>query len=405
MNPQASGPLTGIRVIDLTTVLMGPYATQILGDMGADVIKVETPSGDSLRYAGPARHRGMGPIFLHVNRNKRSITLDLKTKEGREAMLKLCESADVLAYNVRPQAMNRLGLGYEDVCKRNPKIVYAGMFGFGRNGPYANNPAYDDLIQGLSAYPATYARATGNAPSFVPANICDRTVGLYAVGAITAALFHAARSSIGQMVDIPMFETMAQFMLGDNLYGETFIPASGPTGYARLMAPERKPFATKDGYLCVLPYTDKHWIDFFELAGLCGATKEDPRFSTMAGRTDNINELYRLVSDALKGGTTNEWFEKLGQADIPVAPMHTIESLLTDPHLKACDFFQVQEHPTEGNIRIMDVPAKWSATPSSIRLPAPRLGEHSEQILSEIGYRTEQIADMLQSGATKRCAA
>ncbi len=405
MTSHASGPLAGIRIIDLTTVVMGPYATQILGDMGADVIKVETPNGDSLRYAGPGRHRGMGPIFLHLNRNKRSITLDLKTEEGLEALLKLCESADVLAYNVRPQAMNRLGLSYEDVSKRNPKIVYAGMFGFGRNGPYANNPAYDDLIQGLSGYPATYARATGNAPSFVPANLCDRTVGLYAVGAITAALLHVARSGEGQMVDIPMFETMAQFMLGDNLYGETFIPATGSTGYARLMSPERKPFATKDGYLCVLPYTDKHWIDFFALADLQDSTKNDPRFSTMAGRTENINELYQLVADTIRTGTTAEWFEKLTQSDIPVAPMHTIESLLADQHLEACNFFQIHEHPTEGRIRVMDVPTKWSTTPSSIRLPAPRLGEHSEQILSEIGYQPEKIADMLKYGAIRSRAA
>ena len=208
---------------------MGPYATQILGDFGADVIKVEAPpGGDPLRFAGPSRTKGMGPLFLQLNRNKRSIVLDLKKREGLEAMLRLCRTADVVAYNVRPQAMERLGLGYDDIRKVNPGVIYAGMFGFGRGGPYAAQPAYDDLIQGLSGYSATFAKMSGDVPRYFPVNFCDRTTGIYAVGAVTAALFHRERTGEGQAIDIPMFETMAQFILGDNLYGETFIPAWAP---------------------------------------------------------------------------------------------------------------------------------------------------------------------------------
>ncbi|WP_296943743.1 CaiB/BaiF CoA-transferase family protein [uncultured Massilia sp.] len=387
----SSGPLAGVRIVDLTTVLMGPYATQILGDMGADVIKVESPGGDAFRYAGPARHKGMGALFLHVNRNKRSVVLDLKTAPGRAALLRLCATADVVAYNVRPQAMERLGLGYADVRAVNPNIIYAGMFGFGRDGAYAKDPAYDDLIQGLSGFPAMLGRSTGNAPAYVPANICDRTVGLYAVGVISAALYHRERSGQGQEIDIPMFETMAQFMAGDNLYGETFVPAIGGTGYARLMAPERRPFATSDGYLCVLPYTDRQWQAFFALAGLGGELAADPRFATMAGRTAHIGELYGIVARALAGGTTADWLARLKAADIPVARMHTIESLLEDEHLAANDFFKQVEHPSEGTIRMMDIPSRWSGTAPDVRRLAPQLGEHSAEVLAEAGYSADEI--------------
>lgn len=390
----STGPLAGVRIIDLTTVLMGPYATQILGDMGADVIKVESPSGDSFRYAGPARHHGMGALFLHVNRNKRSLVLDLKSAQGRAALLRLCASADVIAYNVRPQAMQRLGLGYDDIRAVNPGIVYAGMFGFGRDGVYANDPAYDDLIQGLSGFPAVISRATGNAPAYVPANICDRTVGLYAAGVISAALYHRQRSGQGQEIDIPMFETMAQFMLGDNLYGETFVPAIGGTGYARLMSPQRRPFATSDGHLCVLPYTDRQWQAFFALANVGADVAADPRFNTMAGRTAHIGELYDMVARALGGGTSADWLARLKAADIPVAPMHSIESLLADEHLASNNFFSQVEHPSEGTIRMMAVPSRWSGSAPDIRRLAPRLGQHSAEVLAEAGYSTQQIASL-----------
>jgi crotonobetainyl-CoA:carnitine CoA-transferase CaiB-like acyl-CoA transferase len=394
--------LEGIRVVDLTTIVMGPYATQILGDFGADVIKVEAPpGGDPLRFAGPSRTKGMGPIFLQLNRNKRSLLLDLKKTEGREAMLRLCKSADVVAYNIRPQAMERLGLGYDEIRKVNPRVIYAGMFGFGRSGPYAAHPAYDDLIQGLSGYSDTFARMSGDVPRYFPVNFCDRTTGIYAVGAITTALFHRERTGEGQAIDIPMFETMAQFILGDNLYGETFVPATGPTGYSRILAPERKPFATKDGYVCAVIYNDKHWETFFALAGKADVYRSTPQYQTMAGRTQCINELYGFAGEIFRTRTTVDWIQILTAADIPVAPMHSLDSLLQDPHLLATDFYQVVQHPSEGKIRLMRSPTEWSGTPAEIRRLPPRPGEHSGEILGELGYSREEISTLFENGIAK----
>jgi crotonobetainyl-CoA:carnitine CoA-transferase CaiB-like acyl-CoA transferase len=381
---------------------MGPYATQILGDFGADVIKVEAPpGGDPMRFAGPSRTKGMGPLFLQLNRNKRSIVLDLKKREGLEVMLRLCRKADVVAYNVRPQAMERLGLGYTHISKINPGVIYAGMFGFGRGGPYAAQPAYDDLIQGLSGYSATFAKMSGDVPRYIPVNFCDRTTGIYAVGAITAALFHRERTGEGQAIDIPMFETMAQFILGDNLYGETFIPSLGPTGYARILASERRPYATKDGYVCAVIYNDKHWEMFFALAGKADVFRSTPQYRTLAGRTQCINELYGFAGEVFKTRTTAEWINLLTSADIPVAPMHTLDSLLQDPHLVATDFYRVVEHPSEGAIRLMRSPTEWSETPPEIRRLPPRPGEHSGEILGELGYSREEISGLLDKGVAQ----
>ncbi|OPY03973.1 MAG: Formyl-coenzyme A transferase [Syntrophaceae bacterium PtaB.Bin038] len=391
--PTMKRALEGIRVVDLTTIVMGPYATQILGDFGADVIKVEAPpGGDPMRFVGPSRTKGMGPLFLQLNRNKRSILLDLKKPEGLEAMLRLCSNADVMAYNIRPQAMERLGLGYEQVRRLNPGVIYAGMFGFGRGGPYAAQPAYDDLIQGISGYSATFAQMSGDVPRYFPVNFCDRTTGIYAVGAITTALFHRERTGEGQAIDIPMFETMVQFLLGDNLYGETFIPALGPAGYVRILAPERRPYATKDGYVCAVIYNDKHWETFFTLAGRADEFRSTPRYRTLAGRTQCINELYGLAAEIFRTRTTAEWIGLLTAADIPVAPLHTLETLLRDPHLIATDFYRVLEHPSEGKIRLMRSPTEWSDTPAEIRRLPPRPGEHSEEILGELGYSREEIS-------------
>ena len=298
------GPLNGLRVLDMTTVLMGPYATLQLGDMGADIIKVEPLEGDIVRQIGPGRHPGMGPMFLNVNRNKRSIALDLKQPVGREVLLRLAADADVFIYNVRPQAMARLGLAYEDVAGSNPAIIYAGVFGYGQDGPYAARPAYDDLIQGACAVPTLLAKAGDGSPRYVPLTIADRIVGLFAVNAILAALRHRDVTGRGQRIDVPMFETMANFVLIDHLGGLTFDPPLDHGGYARLLAPERRPYRTKDGYLCALIYNDKQWRSFFHAIGR--PDMQDDRFRDHASRTRHIRQIYAEVAEIFVTRTTAE---------------------------------------------------------------------------------------------------
>lgn len=396
----ASGPLSGVRIIDMTSVLMGPYATQILGDMGADVIKVEPITGDGSRKIGPMRSPGMGALFLHVNRSKRSLALDLKSPAGHEALLRVLKTADVLIYNVRPLAMARLKLSYEEVARINPRIIYVGAYGFGQNGPYASKPAYDDLIQGAVALPSLQLRAGANTPGYVPCTIADRAVGLNAVSAVTAALYHRERTGEGQSIGIPMFETMVQFVLGDHLGGLTFEPPLGPSGYERLLSRERRPYATKDGYVCAVIYTDKHWRDLFELVGRGGEVASDPRFKDLQTRTRHVDALYEMVADIMVTRTTEAWLTDLEAIDIPVMPMHTIESLLDDPHLKAIGFFEAVDHPTEGRVLSMAVPSTWSKSqPSASRLAA-RLGEHSIEVLREAGLTEQEIAELIRVKAT-----
>jgi crotonobetainyl-CoA:carnitine CoA-transferase CaiB-like acyl-CoA transferase len=397
------GPLEGVRIIDMTTVLMGPYATQMLGDYGADVIKVETPDGDVTRLIGPTRHPGMGPVFLNTNRSKRSICLDLKKPAGRDALLRLIASADVLIYNVRPQAMERLQLGYDVVRKINPRLIYAGVFGFGQDGPYAAKPAYDDLIQGGSALAHLMAIGGDGTPRYVPNALVDRIVGTHAVGAVLASLVHRERSGQGQRVDIPMLETMAGFVMGDHMGGLTYEPPLDKGGYARHLSPDRRPYQTSDGYICVIVYNDKQWENFFKATGR-DDLRADPKFASFAGRAQNIDVVYAELARMLKQRTTAEWTDLLDKADIPTLPMHSLESILTDPHLAATDFFPVVEHPTEGAIRSMRVSATWSDTPAEPARLAPRLGEHSEQILQEAGFSHEEIATLLRDGVTKAAA-
>lgn len=397
-----SGPLEGIRVVDLTSVLMGPYATQILADMGADVIKVEPPAGDTVRGIGPMRNPGMGHIFLHVNRNKRSVVLDLKHPDGLAAFFDLARSADVVVYNIRPQAMARLGISYERVHGINPKLIYAGLYGYGESGPYAGKPAYDDLIQGAVAVPSLVAAASGGEPRYVPLTLADRTVGLAGANAILAAIVARGRTGEGQSIEVPMFETMAQYVLSDHMGGETFVPPMGPSGYPRLMVRERRPYRTSDGYVCVLIYSDKQWQRFLDLIGKPELFEKDPRFGSIGQRTRHINELYALVGEAMATRSTAEWLRLLEQADIPSMPLHDLDSLIEDEHLVKTGFVREVEHPTEGRIRQIGVPVRLSGTPPASELrPAPRLGEHSAEVLREIGYSEERIQRLTHSGAIR----
>ena len=358
-----SGPLSGIRVLDLSSVIMGPYASQQLADLGADVIKIEPPGGDVMRQAGPMRNPGMGHFYLTTNRNKRSVVLDLKQPAARDVLLQMASQSDVLLYNIRPQAMARLGLGYEDVQKASPKIVYAGAYGFSQRGPYAAKPAYDDLIQGMCGIPWLSGHASGDKPRYAPMVLVDRVVGLQLCNAITAALFYRERTGIGQRVDVPMFEGMLSIVLGEHMAGRLYEPASAPPGYQRSLARDRRPYETADGHLCVLVYNDKHWRHFFAAIGQPEVFEQDARFSSQGSRLEHIEHVYGFLGDIFRTRRTDEWLSLLEAADIPCARMYSIEDILNDPHLTQTGYLQRVNHPTEGDMLDIAVPSEWRQKP------------------------------------------
>ena len=396
-----AGPLDGVRILDLTTVVMGPYATQILADFGADVIKLEPPEGDIMRHAAPMRSPGMGHIFLNANRNKRSIVLDLKKDDGREACLALARSADVLVTNIRPQAMQRLKLGYEDVGAVNSRILYVGAFGYSQRGPYAAKAAYDDLIQGAAGLPWLLKESGAESPRYVPATMADRSVGLHVVNAICAGLYWREKSGRGQRIDVPMFESLLQTVLGEHMGGYTFEPQLGEPGYARMLAKGRRPYETRDGYVCVLVYNDKQWRAFFELIGR-PELLADPRYATQEARSRDFEQAYALVEGEMKKRTTAEWLAALEAADIPVQRMNSLADIVQDPHLAAIGYFRQVQHPTEGRIKSMAVPSEWSESVPEYRRHAPRLGEHTREVLREAGFSEEAIERMIKSGTARQ---
>jgi crotonobetainyl-CoA:carnitine CoA-transferase CaiB-like acyl-CoA transferase len=397
-----TGPLHGVRIIDLTSVVMGPYATQLLADMGAQIIKVEPPAGDNIRHIGPMRNAGMGHMYLHANRNKDSIVLDLKQPLGKQALLDLAASANGLIYNVRPQAMARLGLSYEAIKQVRHDIVYVGCYGYGEDGSYAGKPAYDDLIQGAAAVPSLSMQQGSTVPRYAPVTLGDRSVGLNAALAMVAGLYCQKTTGQGQAVEVPMFECLTQFVLGDHLAGGTFeprLPGHEQPGYARLISPDRRPYQTQDGWICALIYNDKHWHAFFDLLGR-GELKQDPRFNTHTRRAENIDAVYAFVAQQLKEHTTEHWLATLKSADIPAMPLHTIASLIDDEHLNSKAFFQQYEHPSEGRLTLMQPTTKWSQTPLSIRKLPPQLGQDSHAIFRGIGYTQTQIETLIAQGVT-----
>jgi len=386
-----NAPLAGVRVIDLTSVLMGPFATQTLAEFGAEVIKVEPPEGDLVRGIGPMRNTGMGAIFINANRGKKSVVLDLKTAFGREALLRLAATADVFAYNLRPQAMQRLGLGRDALRAANPRLIYVGMFGFARGGPYSALPAYDDIIQGASGIAHLAGLASAGAPAYAPLALADRATGLSAVNHVLAALLARERSGEGCAIDVTMFETMTRLALFDHLQGETFVPAEGPTGYARHLSRYRKPYATRDGWVCAMIYSDRHWQRFFDAVGRRDLLEREPELATIEGRTRRIDALYELVEQELGARDTASAVALLESIDAPVMPMHSVDELLRDPHLLATGFYGEEEHPSEGRLRRVGAGATWHDQPLPPPGPAPRLGEHTREVLSALGYAREEI--------------
>ncbi len=385
----------------MTAVFMGPSATQMLADLGADVIKVEAPGGDVIRGIGPQGAQGLGPLFLGLNRNKRSVVLDVKHPEGKQALLDLLADADVLTYNVRPPAMRRLGLDFETLAALYPRLIYVGMFGFSERGRYAGNAAFDDLIQAACALPQAVALGSGDVPRYVPFTLADRMVGQHAFGVICAALYAREKTGVGQRVDVPMFETLLPQVLGDHLYGQTFVPAQGGFGYPRLLSHERRPYATRDGHVCCLIYTDQQWRQFLNAIGQPEAFDTDPRLANIGTRTRHITELYQWVSDEIAQRSTAELQALLDGTDIPVFPMHTFESVLDDPHLQDIGFFNELQHPQVGTVRNTAVPSEWSGTPPGPATPAPRAGEHSRSVLREAGFDDTRIDALLACGALR----
>ena len=377
------GPLHGIRVLDLTSVMLGPYATQMLGDLGAEVIKVESNEGDPIRQVGPGRSPGMAATFINLGRNKKSVLLDLKTPAGLESALRLAETCDVLAHNMRPAAMARLGLGYEPVRARKPDIIYAEAFGFAQEGPYADQPAFDDTIQAMAGLAHAQA-AFGGEPAYHATIPADKTVAVYFVSAILAALFHRQRTGEGQKVEVSMFETMAGWMLAEHLYGAAFEPAMTPPIYPRVVSPHRRPYRTLDGYVALVAYNDRQWLRLFEAAGR-PELLDDPRFATVAARTSNVDALYSEVAAIAATRTTQDCLRIFGEADVPVVPLMSTSDLLRDPHLASIGFFQIYDHVTEGQVRHVASPFRFSRTPVSVRSGAPRLGEHTQEVLAQVG--------------------
>lgn len=388
---ERSGPLAGVKIIDMTSVLLGPFATMMLADLGADVIKVEslrnagkgTPPGDTWRYAGKTPVDGLGPAFMAANRNKRGVTLDLSRVEDKAALDALLRDADVFIHNVRMAGMRRLECDYDAVKAMNPGIVYVHCAGFGEDGPYGTLSAYDDLIQAASGFADLARIRDGGAPEYAPSAIADKTAGLFAANAVLAALFHRQKTGEGQYVQVPMLETFTFFNLMEHLYGQTWRAVDGPMGYTRAINTNRRPYETLDGHVSILPYSDAQWRTILEVGGFPGVF-DSPKFATFAARVENTGELYQYVRQAAVTKTTAEWLEILHEADIPAMQVNALEDVIHDPHLNDVGFFQSLVHPEGGEYRAMSHPVKYSRTPAEIYRHAPRFGEHNDEILGPL---------------------
>lgn len=391
------GPFHGLKVVDLTSVVVGPYCTQMLSDLGADVTKVEAPDGDLTRLGAPKREGGMSSTFLQLNRNKRAITLDLKKPEAAEALRKLIAGADVFVHNMRPEPLERLGFDYAQVSAFNPQIVYCNIWGFGREGRYAGQAAFDDVIQGASGLVALEG-FNGREMRYVPMLLADKLTGVMAAYAVAGALYHRLATGEGQEVEVPMFESTTSFTMIEHLAGEAFIPSLGPPGSERHATPLRWPLKSKDGFICVLPSSDKHW------RALCAASGReellaDPRFATRAARTLNRAVVADALAEIVATKTNEEWLAVLPGAGVPCMQINLLNDVVSDPHLRDVGFWHEADHPDEGRIRLMRAPYTLSKTPPSIRSLPPRFGQDTAAVLAELGYSDEQIAAMVEAGA------
>lgn len=394
------GPLAGVRVLDLTINVLGPVATQLLGDMGADVIKIEPPQGDPMRDNGPGKSPGMSAFFLNMNRNKRSVVLDLKDSEGREALRKLIPGADVLVHAMRPRAAERLGIDYGALKAENPRLIHASAPGYDPEGPYRDKPAYDDVIQGESGLADMVRLATGT-PGYLPTVTADKTCGVYLAMAISMALYNRERTGRGQQVQVPMLESMLSFNLIEHLCSGVFGDAQG-IGYARALSRHRRPYKTKDGYVCLLAVNDDQWKRLLVALGRADVIKE-PKYSTLTQRTQNIDDLYAIVAEAVEQFSSAQLHKLLEEADIPHGPMNRLVDILDNEYLQQTGFFRRYEHPSEGLVVTTEISQRFSGTPARIRLAPPRLGEHTEQVLQEVGYSAANIANIKEQYSKTEC--
>jgi formyl-CoA transferase len=400
MESQMTPLLSGIRIVDLTSVVMGPFATFQLGALGADVIKVEPPEGEAVRHIAPARNPGMGGMFLNVNRDKRSLILDLKRPEARAALDRVIATADVLVHNMRRPAARRLGIDPETLCKNHPKLIHCAAIGFGKDGVYADDGAYDDVVQGLSGFAAVNARADG-APRYVPQIVVDKISGLFIVEGVLAALLHRERTGQALAFEVPMMECATHFLMVEHLSGQIFDPALSPPGYKRLLNPYRRPYPTKDGFIGVLPYAPKHWTRFMEIVGRADIAAE-PWFGDPAARSERIHQLCQVIDEAMPAKTTAEWLKQLRAADIPCGPINQLEDLFDDPHLTSSGFFHTEEHPTEGPLRFTRHPLDFNGVDEQASRPAPQMGQHNRDILAEAGLSAAEIDALEVAGVLGR---
>jgi formyl-CoA transferase len=388
----AAGPLNGIRVLDLSQFILGPLATQILGDLGADIIKVESPQGDLNRLIGPARHPGMAALYLGMNRNKRSVVLDLKQPAAMAALCRMVAEVDVFVHSLRPDAAERLGVAYPAIRQHNPQIIYASAPGYRSDGPLRNRPAYDDVIQGESGIADMNLRAQGEA-RYLPTVLADKFCGHALASSIGMALFHRERTGEGQSVEVPMLETMLALNLVEHLWTGQFDEPMGPLGYDRALMKHRRPFSTLDGHICLMATSDLQWARLFTAIGR-PELAEDERYRTLAARSARFAEVYGIIDAAMSGRTTAQWQALLDSYDVPNAPVRRLEDMPTDPYLVETGFFHHYRHPVAGAMVTPSFPVKYSKSPASIRTPPPCLGEHTQSVLAEFGFTADEIASL-----------